>query len=334
MPRPRKICARKGSEYFYTKIDGKQTRLEKTKTASQYKLEAILRGLQAGPAEPGILFIELADKFLTHSQAENERETYEVHKLFLQSFTNYVGKRRVAKLCEADLDQWCRKHPAWSENTRVRAKAIILACLNYGIRKLNLSTHPLRHVRPGTCTSRDRYLTAEERQQIRVASHGAFADYLLALEQTGARPFSEIAKITASDTDLENGTWTLSKWKNSRKQKGKKRVVYLTEPMLELTRELVLRYPEGPLFRNRCGHPWTRQAITARFRALGERLGIPGLKAYHLRHAYITDALARGIPVAVVAELCGTSIQTIQNAYNKMDHKHDVLREAARKAVS
>jgi integrase len=221
----------------------------------------------------------------------------------------------------------------WGENSRARAKAIVLACLNYGVRKLNLPPHPLRHVRPGTVGRREHYLTPEERKKIKEAVRGSFADYVFALEHTGARPFSEVATITAADVNLEEGTWVLTKWKNARKQKGKKRTIYLVGSMLELTRRLAERHPEGPLFRNKNGKPWMRQALTARFRTLGERLGIPGLSAYMIRHCFISDALARGVPVAVVAELCGTSIETIQKHYNHLNVKHDVLREAMKQAV-
>ncbi|HKI37661.1 MAG TPA: tyrosine-type recombinase/integrase [Gemmataceae bacterium] len=193
--------------------------------------------------------------------------------------------------------------------------------------------HPLMHVRPGTVGSRERYLTPEERTRVHEAVRGAFSEYVFVLEQTGARPFSEAAKVTAADVDFVAGTWTLAKWKNSKKLKGKKRTVYLVEPVLELMRKLVACYPEGPLFRNRIGQPWTRQALTARFRKLGETLGIAGLSAYAFRTADITDALSRGVPVAVVAELCGTSIQTINKHYAKIDKKQDVLRDAARLAV-
>src|SRR5260221_8137855 len=85
MGRPRKIWPRKGSDYFYTKIDGQQVRLEKTMAASQRKLEQILRGQQGGTTT-AVTFASLADQFLENSQAENEKETFEVHKLFLQSF--------------------------------------------------------------------------------------------------------------------------------------------------------------------------------------------------------------------------------------------------------
>src|SRR5262249_49662069 len=153
MSRPRKLWRRSGSEYFYTKIDGKQTRLEKTEAASQRKLERLLRGMHHGPADAGMTFARLADLFLEHSKSDNEEATYEVHKLYLQSFVDFVGKRLISKLCEADLDKWCRQHAAgggrvkaggraggtreaapWSENTQARAKAIVLAALNYGVK--------------------------------------------------------------------------------------------------------------------------------------------------------------------------------------------------------
>ncbi len=258
MGRPRRIWRRNGSDYYYTKIDGKQTRLETTEKGSQRKLEQILRGnvVSHGTAT----FPHVADRFLDHSEGVNEPETYQVHRLFLQSFKDHVGSRLVARLCEADLDQWCRKHGTWGENTCVRAKAIVLAALNYGVRKLGLPMHPLAHVRPGTVGSREKYLTAEERQKIRAAVNGVFADYVYALEQTGARPFSEVCKVTAADVDLKAGTWTLSKWKNSKKQKGKKRTIYLTEGMLALTERLMEKHPEGALFATR---PARRGAVRA-----------------------------------------------------------------------
>jgi integrase len=352
MPRPRKLWTRPGRDYYYTKIDGKITRLEmieKGEAASQRKLEKILRRMTEGPAGPDPTFALVADRFLEHSQATNDPETFEVHALCLLGpvvdhkegvairgggFVYHVGKKRpVSKVCEADLDAWLRKKTTWNDNTKVRARAVVLAALNYGVKKLNLPGHPLRHVRPGTVERREKVLTEKERRKIRAAAQAPFDDYMRALELTGARPFSEVAKVTAADVDLEKGTWTLARWKNSRKQKGKKRVIYLVPEMLEMTRRLVERRPEGPIFRNRNGKPWTRQALTARFRALGEAVGIEDLTAYAVRHGFITDALARGVPVAVVAELCGTSIQTIERHYNHMNVKHDLLRDAMRKAV-
>ncbi len=89
MPRARKIWKKAGRNYYYTKIDGVQTRLdkvEKGEAAGQRKLEKILRGAHstASAGSTGMTFARLADKFLGHSEATNEPETFKVHKFFLQ----------------------------------------------------------------------------------------------------------------------------------------------------------------------------------------------------------------------------------------------------------
>jgi integrase len=360
MPRARKIWPKAGRNHYYTKIDGVQTKLgpiDKGEAYSQRILEKILRGQSVVPtAATGLTFARLADKFLDHSQATNKPETYDVHRYFLQRFKDQVGKRLVSAICEEDLDQWLLKEAQgqgtvkaggrvgqeprerqaipWGESTQARARAVVLAAMNYGVKKLNLPFHPLRHVKPGTVSRRERILTAEEKVKIRQAIKGVFGELTLAIEQTGARPMTEVCSVTAADVDLTKGTWTLAKWKNSRKQKGKKRVIFLSETMKELTRKLMVKNPEGPLFRNAVGAPWSRQTVTCRFRKLAKKLGLTQVTAYTFRHTAINDALVRGVPVAMVAELFGTSIQTISKSYAHIDQKHDALREAMKMAMS
>ena len=369
MGRPRKIWRRDGSDYLYTKIDGKQTRLEKTEAASQRKLEQILRGQQAAPsASSGMTFARLADQFLDYSKETNEPETYDVHLYFLQRFKDHVGKRLVSALCEDDLDKWLRKEAKgggqvnaggrkgknplkpdakvaegkegrvregapWGESTQAQARAVVLAAMNYGVKKLNLPPHPLRHVKPGSVSRRERILTPDEKRLIRASVKGVFAELVTALEHTGARPMTEVCSVTAADVDLEKGTWTLAKWKNARKQKGKKRVVFLSEDMKALTKRLAEKHPAGPLFRCQTGTPWTRQTVTCRFRKLTKKLGLEGVTSYTYRHTALNDALVRGVPVAMVAELYGTSIQTISKSYSHLDQKEDALREAMKRAM-
>src|SRR5207244_9513715 len=112
--------------------------------ASETKLQTLLRTSNEGPAGKDPTFARVADLFLDQSHQVNERETYLVHKLFLQSFKEHVEKRKVSRLCEADLDSWCRARTTWNENTCIRAKAIVLAALNFGVKTLNLASHPLR----------------------------------------------------------------------------------------------------------------------------------------------------------------------------------------------
>jgi hypothetical protein len=51
------------------------------------------------------------------------------------------------------------------------------------------------------------------------------------------------------------------------------RVVYQTDRTLAITRRLMLAHPEGPLFRNTSGLPWTTDAVNCAFLALQMRMG-------------------------------------------------------------
>jgi integrase len=140
--------------------------------------------------------------------------------------------------------------------------------------------------------------------------------------------------VTAAMADLEAGTWTLPEHKTRRKTQ-KPRVVYLTPVLLELTRTLAQRHPTGPLFRNRDGRPWNRNAIRCRFRRIREKLGLGGgVVAYLYRHGFATDALERGVPSATVAELLGhEGTRMLATHYSHLAEKREHLRRAALRAT-
>ena len=99
-----------------------------------------------------------------------------------------------------------------------------------------------------------------------------------------------------------------------------------------LTKRLAEKHPAGPLFAARRAPPGA-QTVTCRFRKLTKKLGLEGVTSYTYRHTALNDALVRGVPVAMVAELYGTSIQTISKSYSHLDQKEDALREAMKRAM-
>ena len=73
-------------------------------------------------------------------------------------------------------------------------------------------------------------------------------------DQAGHRPGAGGVPETAAEVHLDAAVWVLPEHK-TKKKIGKPRVVYLTPAMVELTRKLAKRHPEGPLFRNSRGKP-------------------------------------------------------------------------------
>ena len=140
--------------------------------------------------------------------------------------------------------------------------------------------------------------------------------------------------MTAQDVNLDVGAWTFKRHKTVKKT-HKPRVVMLTPPMIELCRQLVVKHPDGALFHNSRGKPWTRNAIRCRFRRLPHKLGLEaGVVAYAYRHTFTTEGLEAGVPIATMAELLGhTAAIMISDHYGHLDQKSDHLREAARRAA-
>jgi integrase len=134
--------------------------------------------------------------------------------------------------------------------------------------------------------------------------------------------------------DLAAETWVLRRHKTAKKT-GRPRVVYLCPEAVELTREQMARHPEGPLFVNSRGMPWTRNAVRIRFRNL--RLKHPALKgviAYTYRSSFATDALEARVPEASMAALLGhTSTATLHRFYNRLSARVGHLKDAAATAI-
>ncbi len=106
--------------------------------------------------------------------------------------------------------------------------------------------------------------------------------------------------------------------------------------MVELTRRLMEKYPEGPLFRGpRSKRGFTRNGVRCRFRNLRAKLPhLAGVISYTMRHSFATQALVNGVGIAHVAELMGhvdTSMVSQHYAHLAGNVQH--MREAALKAA-
>lgn len=279
-------------------------------------------------AAPSLLVVELLDQFL--DWVKLNLDCYERYRDVLQAFIAGCGRYTVAELKPIHVTTWLAKKPKWGPTTRNRNIGIIQRAFNWAIDQGILEQNPLRRLKKPPSERRERIVSAEERVKIlAAASDDAFRDLLTALQETGARP-GEIRKVTAANVNLDYGVWVLPKHKTVKKRK-RPRVIYLTPTMVELTRRLMTRYPDGPLFRNRFGQPWSNNAVRIRFRRLRERL--PELKdvvAYCYRHAFATDGLVQGVPIATVAELLGhASTAMVEQCYGHLAQERSYLRDAA-----
>ncbi len=91
---------------------------------------------------------------------------------------------------------------------------------------------------------------------------GPFKDLLRFAWLTGCRP-QEAIRIESRHLDLERG-WVLLP-PGEAKGKKRARVIYLVDDAKAMLAPLAEVQPEGPLFRNKNGRPWTRFAVNCAF---------------------------------------------------------------------
>lgn len=334
MPRPAKMWKKAQNGDYYATINAKQERLgpDYKKAKEMFdELRAKAAKKKHKPTQLRLTIGEARDLFLSRCKIENAERTHENRSSHLQSFCDYIGEnRKVRNISKTEFIEWARSKN-WSESTQTAAKKAVTACLNWCVKLGHLAESPLWGLPRGKFKRRERILKPWEKEKIRAIVKGNLAEFLYFLEMTGCRPFSEASLVSKEMIDWEEGSVTLERHKNS--SKGKRRVVYFPPQLLARLQELAKVYPEGPLLRTKQGRPWGRPAACRAMRRIERKAKLDRLTVYAWRHTYATEALSRGVPIHVLAELMGTSPRTLERYYCHLDARKDVLRKAAQLAV-
>ncbi len=271
--------------------------------------------------------------FLRHSKKHHEPVTYDWYKNFFKSFARLFGKVPVNQLAKKHVTRWIEK-AGYNPTSANRAVGALKAAFNWAVSEEYIPSNPIAHVKKPRGLIRDRILTHEERELIlRSIRDDCFRDFVAGMTLTGCRP-GEVAGVTSEQIELERGVWNFEKHKTVKKT-GRPRIVYLCPEALQLTRRLVAKHPDGPIFRNTRGVAWTRNAVRIRFRNLRKKFPqLKGVIAYTYRSSFATDALEQGVPDATVSALLGhTNTNTLHKFYARLSHKIDHLKDAAKKAT-
>ena len=175
-----------------------------------------------------------------------------------------------------------------------------------------LPENPLAGMKRPKPAPRQRAMSDDEFQKLFANSGGPFADLLLALRETGARP-KEIRDLTWDQVGADR--WVLTRHKTAKKV-GKARVIILSDTMRAMMDRL-RGNGNAHVFLNTEGLPWTMNAVRLQITRLRERLGLANdLCAYLCRHGFGTRAILNGENPLVVAELMGhTSLDMVSKVY-------------------
>lgn len=168
-----------------------------------------------------------------------------------------------------------------------------------------------------------------------------FAHLLVFLHGTGARP-AEMYLAAADEWNEEKRAFIIKAIPANRGRYklahlGEDRTVYIPSSLVPLAKELMQRYPTGPIFRTGSGKPWKASTICARFRTIkraasrtAAKKGLDPIRkevtAYSYRHAFVTRWVEQGRHLEKLCELLNTSEAMVRQHYSHLFERTESLR--------
>lgn len=278
--------------------------------------------LRAPTVNPSMKIGDLIDAFLAAKQADWKPGTLELRQLWLRRFKDRYGDTPWSELIPYHVLS-CRK-PDWGNNTMRILISSVKSCLTWAKDAGLISVNPLADLKrpPAVFRSDQCIITEEQAGRMLCAAPEALQYVLDALWHTGNRPGYI---ITVEARECVDGTWVCGP-KPGRKMP--KAVIYLNEYMRELTLRNIGKYPEGPIFRNSWGKPWSYDVLKQAIRETRTRAGIKGLTAYWYRHTYGRRMIDVGTDYLLLATLMNTSVEMLTRVYGHQRTLTDRLRAA------
>ncbi len=320
---------------WYVQIARKQKLLAKgleNKTQAYEAFYALMATDGRLPPSKSMTLAELVAQFRKWSESEHAESTRVWYESHLKPFLAYkhFAKLKPGELTPSHVSAWIASRKL-GQSTKRGAITAVKSLFSFAEKNCGIKNDVIRHMeRPPM--KRRRAATEDERQRILAeVKDPEFRDFLTAVMESGARP-GEIMRLTAEMVDLDEGIATFHG--KTTGETGRDRVIYLNDTLRELLRTLIGQRGSGLIFLNTQGNPWDRNAVRCRFRNLRAKLGLKGIVCYSLRHAYVTDALEAGVPIAQVAELAGhTDTKTVSAVYSHLKDRREHMRQQAGRAT-
>ena len=328
-----------GSNKRMPLFDGKGERVrgKDNKEAAQVALARIKvadeRSTPIPPASSGWTVARVCDVYLAdlHLSA-NPEWAVQVGK-WLNDLCGYCGALKKIEFKKKHLRTWLKRHSTWNHNTQRNVIGSVIASFNYCCKYDDLDVNPVAGYEKPSATPRVTSFTPEEEKSMYETADDAQALFIKACILTGARPYSELAKVTADHVvETEQGMYYLLKARTadgrqghkSGKKTGKDRRIMLCEEMETITRHLMLGAPKGSgieLFRTTRGRAWKRCNGVVRFLELKKKLGLPKDRCmYACRHTFAKRTLSgyytgKPVPIEVLAGLMGNTPKVCWDHY-------------------
>lgn len=218
----------------------------------------------------------------------------------------------------------------YSETSRWHFFKAAMAAFNWAKDQGHIASHFLVKLKDRPeCGVRQEWITQEQFDQLIAAcDEPLLKDLLIALWQTGARPF-ELLQARAEHIDHKDRCLRFfrakgDKVKAKRKKRDATRTVQLSEEAYKIVCAYAAKHPEGLLFRNSWGNAWTAGLLGHRLEILRKRTGIQKLTPYVLRHSFCTRLVLKNVNAVIIKDLMGHSdLKMISSVYSHLNQSSE-----------
>lgn len=277
-----------------------------------------------------ITFKDLCQKYLAWVKSHQEPRTHEWYANYLDMFCTFPGVAETPayELKPYQVQEWIDSHgDKWGNNYRGGAIVAVKRVFNWAEELGYGEGNPVKKLKKPSPERRKIYMKPEDYATIlsHLDEKDPFRDLVIFVWLTGVRP-QEVRHIEPRHIDIVRGRITLP----AKESKGKRteRVIHIQGESLEIIQRLLASHPEGKLFRNKRGDPWTKYAICNRFHRLSKVIG-KRMFAYACRHGMATRKLLQGHDHLTVAELLGhTDGSMLSKVYSHISEDDNHLKNA------
>lgn len=347
MPRQSKPRYLDSRGYWYVQHKGRRhvlIRGPRKETAAQARklFHGLMARLDDRPVAGPVSLGDLAGLYLrsTLERARKGEVTKGRHSDVKHTLKRFVGLHEAEPaeaITTGHLDDFLGSVD-WAEATKKSFVANLTSCYRWGKARKLVACDPPKpgySAQPRPSARRPEGAIPGRATIDRILEHSTtpeFAKFARFVALTGCRP-GEAARIEAKDI-RPSGVVVLEHHKTAKKTHRPRKIAVNPEAAAILAGQVAL-HPEGPVFRNSMGRPWSIQAWSRAFATAREAAGVDRrVKFYALRHAFATGALRRGMRTETVSKLLGHSnVTTTSRVYSDVDSDDEWLMGAAAEAA-
>lgn len=331
MARQSKMWFRKDRKVWMVTINGKRHNLGPNKRKATEKFYELMAEKDHAVAIETDTLAELLDDFLTWTYENRAQKTADRYKDFCNDFCQTYGRVIVSELSPAHVTRWLSQRPTWNPTTKRNAITAVNRGFNWAVKNLGLRRNPIAGMEKPTALTRTTIVEDGEFEWLLENCNDAFRELMIVSWDCGSRP-QETKRIEAKQVNLDQQVVIITAAEGAKG--GFTRSFYIpTDRSMEIIRRLCEEQPEGPIFRNTRGNPWTKDAVKCQFQRLRDRYG-KEFTHYALRHSYITRKLKAGVDSHVVATLAGhKNTRMIDQVYSHVSQDHAYMLGQAKRGA-